>query len=335
MWEKGARPLLIRNKPSIVVVSTLTKNEIVRRLPWIVGGIIFAFPGTIAAGYAVSFVAESYMQAFYLGFVPSTIGLGILGAQIILIHEGIHHTFFKTNNWMPKMRRVLPILAITISSYFPLLFLPVQNPILIWQHPLVEVIDVILISLLGISSPYLAKVGYDYFPITFSEEQKIWEVSIILISVYYAIATLILFFLSPRLSKLDILTHTTILVISLIGVLYAVKWNFDVQRNSEPKSEVPNAKDGNRLQRIRDSKLLTFIAAALVGAWLPIVAGASAAVNAGLSPSPLGVEPGIFIYGYPNLFFMLWLLIFGPLIIVAGLSLLVGGAIVLAEELPS
>lgn len=334
-WRSAARSFASQDTPARTVVGTLMKQELVGRLPWIIGGWLFSFPATVAAGYLVSFVAQDYIQAFWLSYIPALAGLGLIGLQIVLIHEGIHHTIYRTNEWVSKMRKWFSLLSFVITAYFLLFFLPVENPLNIWNHPVLKIMDTILITLLGILSPYLAKIGYDYFPLTPEGERSIWKASFILVGMYYLIGAAAVFLFFPRTSLFDLGVRFGLITISLLGVLYAVKWNLREQRKGVSLRDYSEVREPDHVYFtiIRDSKILTFIAATLAGAWLPILAGVSTSIGAGLSASPLGVAPGIFIIGYPKLFLFGWVMIFGPLILSILLSALALTATIVANSM--
>lgn len=332
-WTSEVGLLISRDNSPQSVVVTLTKSELVARLPWVIGGLIFSFPATVAAGYLVSYIAHNYMQVFFLGFVPCLIGLGIIATQIMLIHEGIHHTVYKPPEWISQTRKWLLPLVFVITAYPLFFFLPMEDSFQIWGHPAIVFTDTLLVTLLGVTSTYYTKIGYDYFPLTDEMEHSIWKASLILIAMYYSLWSLLILILYPHFSLTKIGLRLSTTVISLFGVLYSIKGDIREQRHGSSLLENPNI-DGlvhHYLMIIRNSKLLTFLAATLAGAWLPILAGAWTFAGMGLTPPPSGVQPGIFAFGYPSLLLYGWLLIFGPLVLGVLLSVLVTVATVAAN----
>lgn len=230
-WEKKAQNLIFSKRTPRQVVETLMKQELLSLLPWMIAGLLFSFPLTLSAGYIVSIVAEDYTQAYILGYFPALFGLGILNSQVILLHEGIHHSVYKSADWVPRTIKWLLAIAFAFAAYLLLFFLPVQDALKIWNHHIVKVVDAFLLAFLGITSPYLAKVCYDYFLITPEEEQKIWRVSLILTGSYYLIGSVLLLFLIPQSSITDVGVRLFLIIISLMCVLYTVKWNIRNIRN--------------------------------------------------------------------------------------------------------
>lgn len=324
-WEREAEDLVFSNRTPRQAVATLMKKELRSLLPWVVGGLLFSFPLTLAAGYIVSFVAEDYTQAYFLGFFPALLGLGILGSQVILLHEGIHHSVYKPAEWVPRTIKWLLAIAFAFAAYLLLFFLPVQNILQIWNHHIVKVVDTLLLAFLGITSPYVAKVSYDYFLITPEKEQKLWKVSLILIAAYYLIGGLLLIFFLPQLSATDIGLRVFLLIASLISVIYTVKWNIrNIRRSESQVGELDNnsVKIKPIFRTIRENHYVTFGAATLVGMWLPIIGGVAMFARNGLTPPPMGVEPGVFIFGYAYLLFYGWIFIFGPILLSVLISVL-------------
>jgi MFS family permease len=256
-WESEAQSLAFQNKPLPIVVGILLKRELIARLPWVVGGLLFSFPVTVAAGYLVSFVAYDYRQAFVLSYVPALLGLGTIGTQIVFLHEGIHHTVYKPTEWLPRMRKWLPILAFAIFTYPLFVFLPVENPLYIWKHPVLKVTDTLLATFLGITSPYLAKIGYDYFQLTPEQERSVWKVSLVLIAIYYLFVTATILLLFPHIPLSDLGLQLSLVVISLLGVLYAVKWNLRGQRKGQSPAGEPDVHGAiyHYILTVRDSRV--------------------------------------------------------------------------------
>lgn len=300
-------------------VAVIMRDKLVSVLLWTFIGVIFSFPFTVGAGYFVSFFAESYFEAFVIGYIPAVIGIGIIGTQILLIHEKAHHSIHKSAKWLPRSRRLLPPIAFVTGMYLLLVFSPVEDVYTHWQHPAIRLLDVLFLTLLGVLSPYLAKIIYDYYPLNSNKGNLLWKSSVILLITYFIISVAIVSRLSSTTdSILEIIAQVSLFAIPLFGVFYRLKWNLRERREDDQSTSQAKVSKSTSwvLTTVRDSRKMTFFGAVLLGAWLPIMAGTSAATNAGLSARPVGVEAGVFIFGYPLLLFYIWILFFAPIAIV-------------------
>lgn len=282
----------------------LMKEELIDRVPPIAAGVFFSIPVVVVVSYLMGFVAQDYMQAYYLGLIPALIGGGILLTQILLLHEGIHRTVYGSSDTIRKLRKWLPSLGFVSVMYLLLFFLPVIPTIRILNTLIFKVIDSLFIAVIAGLSPYITIVTYDYFPLTQEAESIIWRLILALIGIY--IVTMVIvggILLSDQISLSNIATRVVVTAIFVFSIALTVKRSFSDQRqNQSPRIRRNDSQPLNGyLRTIRDNESLTFFAALLVGIGLPILSGVSTAVSIGLSPPPSGVAPGIFVVGYVGL----------------------------------
>lgn len=318
-WRREASRMQLREKTPQKTVATVTKGELQKVLPALLAGLLFSIVPAFAASYVVSSVAENFWHAYILGFVPSVVGLSIIATQIALIHEGIHHTVYKSTKWLPEARIGLAGFAATLSIYPLLFFLPMKNPPLLWKHPAISVHDAALMVFLAAAAPYIAKVIHDYLMLELSSVSVLWRVSLVILPIYFIVSTALVAIVSPeRATLVNVLQRTAVTAISLAGVFYTLRGELRDRHEEQEYIELLEESEGKPkiLFRIRDSRKITFFAAVVAGTGLPIIAGASVRSAFSGEVSASLISPGMFIlFGYPKLLLFSWLFIFGPFVI--------------------
>lgn len=317
------RRLHLRGGGPHEIITTVTKNEFRGLLPAIVVGLLFSFVPALAASYAVSYVAENFWQAYVLGFIPSAIGLSIIAMQVVLVHEGIHHTVFKPTEWLPEARIGLAGFGAVLITYPLLFFIPVDNPALIWQHPAISVHDAALMVFLAVAAPYVTKVLHDILLLDLSSVSTLWRISLAALLLYFISSTAVVLLLIPdQITLGSVLQRTTVTTISFAGVFYTLRGQLIDRHDEQEYIQSRKNEDENPiLFKIRDSRKVTFLAAVVAGTGLPIAAGASVGSSISGEASTHFISPGIFIlFGYPKLFLYSWLFAFGPIVIAGTIS---------------
>ncbi len=316
-WEFENQKMVIQGRSPHNRILALFKKELRGLFPWIAAGFLFSVMWVFVCSYLIGALAENYSQVLVLGFSLSLVGLGILGSQLILTYDGIHHTVFRQTRLVPKIRRILPLLAFSFASYLLLFFLPYDS-VYVWNNPVVSSVDTILIIVFGACTPYIAKVCYDYIPISEHGERKIWRAALGLVAVILVLSNVASLSVLPNNVSISvILRQTALSVASLLGILYTFKLSLGGQREGPSfVEEQPENRIDDVLYGIYRNKKISFAAGTVAGIGLPFLAGSMAAINAGLDPSPVGIGPGTFIIlGYPTLLLYGWVFVFGPVIL--------------------
>lgn len=279
------------------------REELKDRSLSLTSGLGSSFLLAIGFSYLISIVAQEYIQAYFLGYIPTVVGLGVIFTQVLLIHEKTHRTIYGPSKTIRKFRKWLPLLGFVWAMYLLLFFLPVDPTIQILSHPIFKNTERLLMVILGGFSPYIANTLYDYSPVTEEAEETIWKLILVLLGTYILATTIFGGVLLEEISLSNASSEAVGTGLAIFGLALTVKYSIGDQRQNHPpriQKKESQPLDGY-LKTIRDNKSLTFLAALLVGAGLPILSGVSTAVSIGLSPLPSGVAPGIFVVGYVGL----------------------------------